>query len=80
MMNILTISTGKLVNMKTESKYFHDLETVGLCWAQVLLLSKLAGGMYLKLLQICSPSSLNTYRGGAQRDEPGGEEPDLPAH
>lgn len=44
-MNILTISAGKLLNMKTDSKYCHSLETAGLCWAQVLLSLKLASGM-----------------------------------
>lgn len=41
-MTIWTIATVKLLSMKTDSKYFHNLETVGLWWAQVLLLLKLA--------------------------------------
>lgn len=41
-MTILTISAGKLLNMKTNYKYFHNLERIGLWRSQVLLLLKLA--------------------------------------
>lgn len=49
---------------KQTTNNFHNLEAVGLWWTQVLLLLKLAIVMWLKSLQICSPSSLNTSRSG----------------
>lgn len=60
-MSILTISTGKLLNMKADSKYFHSLETVRLRWAQTLLFIVEAGQRHVAKIASALQSILSWH-------------------